>query len=52
MNSKGISVLGKPLIGVIPTNEAASYAHHSHLNITLRSESASQLSSTSTSAYT
>jgi cellulose biosynthesis protein BcsQ len=27
------SVLGKLLIGVIPANEAVSYAHHNHLSI-------------------
>jgi len=30
---KGHSVLGKLLIGVIPANEAVSYAHHNHLSI-------------------
>jgi cellulose biosynthesis protein BcsQ len=27
------SVLGKLVIGVIPANEAVSYAHHNHLSI-------------------
>lgn len=30
---KGHSVLGKLLIGVIPANEAVSYAHHNHLSV-------------------
>ncbi len=30
---RGHSVLGKLLIGVIPANEAVSYAHHNHLSI-------------------
>jgi chromosome partitioning protein len=30
---KAHSVLGKLLIGVIPANEAVSYAHHNHLSI-------------------
>jgi chromosome partitioning protein len=30
---KGHSVLGKFLIGVIPANEAVSYAHHNHLSV-------------------
>ncbi len=30
---KGHSVLGKLLIGVIPANEAVSYAHHNHQSI-------------------
>ena len=28
MNSKRTAVLGKLLLGVIPANEAVSYAHH------------------------
>lgn len=30
---KGHNVLGKLLIGVIPANEAVSYAHHNHLSV-------------------
>ena len=30
---KGHSVLGKMICGVIPQNEAVSYAHHNHLNL-------------------
>ena len=30
---KGHSILGKLLIGVIPANEAVSYAHHNHVSI-------------------
>ena len=30
---KAHSVLGKLLIGVIPANEAVSYAHHNHLSV-------------------
>ena len=30
---KGHSVLGKLLIGVIPANEAVSYAHHNHVSV-------------------
>ncbi len=30
---KAHAVLGKLLIGVIPANEAVSYAHHNHLSI-------------------
>lgn len=30
---KAHSVLGKLLIGVVPANEAASYAHHNHQSI-------------------
>ena len=30
---KGHSVLGKLLCGVIPANEAVSYAHHDHQNV-------------------
>jgi cellulose biosynthesis protein BcsQ len=30
---KAHSVLGKLVIGVIPANEAVSYAHHNHLSI-------------------
>jgi cellulose biosynthesis protein BcsQ len=30
---KGHSVLGKLLLGVIPANEAVSYAHHNHLSV-------------------
>ena len=30
---KGHSVLGKLLLGVVPANEAVSYAHQSHLSV-------------------
>ncbi len=30
---KGHSILGKMICGVIPQNEAVSYAHHEHLNL-------------------